>query len=674
MISVSNEYKEIMNRPIRNRIFISVGIGIINQDAQESGTASTESKAYWSYGNIFNTNQEKIEYATLEENFCKVDGSMYFIPENDEFMQLKNNGITTEDVLSAIRIDFPQIYAIKGITLNFGSAHPTEFTIETSEKTLSYTNDLEVFETTDVLGDTDHIIITPIAMVGGQQRFRLKSVLMGVGLQYSNEQTKDFNLNEYVSSISEELPNESINYSFYDEENRFDVDNESSFMDYLETMQKMTISFGLELDNGNVEWHQIATQFLEKWKSQKGIVSLAATDRLSQMEDTYSLGNKIYTRTAYEEAESIFADAGLEPDEYFIDDYLQDITLTNPMPEAMHKECLQLLANACRCIIRQDENGRIIIRANFANILDTDDLIVETNGVADWSKPQNILIGTSVVYSDLTKNFFKTDGTMYFLPEDEDYLETSYVSEQISDENGLFEKNPMITIILPASYSYYGVNINFDGNTPQEMIIHTYKSDLLQESIKFADLVQESYLLHEFKSFDKMVFEITKGYPNNRVLINKISFGDLSDYVLIRNNMMENPIGYKEKRVKATRVKVFTFTGNKDGTYQEVEDSVYVTKVINTIGEIKTLENPLISTQEQAELLAEWIGNYYANNVSYDVEYRGEPRLSSVDIIRMEYETKDSLKVEVASHKLNFTSGKLSGSLEFRRALRMIGV
>ena len=70
MISVSNEYKQGMSRPNRNRAFISVGIGIINQNAQEDGKAQGDF-AYWSYGNVFNSNQTRVEYATLEENFLR---------------------------------------------------------------------------------------------------------------------------------------------------------------------------------------------------------------------------------------------------------------------------------------------------------------------------------------------------------------------------------------------------------------------------------------------------------------------------------------------------------------------------------------------------------------------------------------------------------------------------
>lgn len=823
MISVSSQYKDIMTRYKRNKSYISVGIGIIDQEAQASAQASAET-AYWSKGNIFNSNQSRIEYATLEENQNKADGKMLFLPENNELMQLLNNGIVTDAVRGSVRIDFPQLYSIKGITLVFGSAYPTEFTVKTVEKTLTYTNNSERFFTYDVLGDTDYIIITPSEMVGGEQRFRLQSVLMGVGLSYTNEQTKSFKHSEEVSTISEELPKESTNFSFYDEENLFDVNDDNSFIDFLETMQKVTISFGLELDDGTVEWHQVATNYLKTWKSQKGVVTLTATDRLSQMKDKYEIGNKIYTRTAYEEAESIFADAGIQPDEYFIDDYLNDVILTNPMPKGTHKQSLQLLANACRCAIRQDAYGKIMIIANFAVVIDPEDLTVSTNGHTKWSKPDNILIGSDIVYGDLTKNFLKADGVMYFLPENESYLETSYVSEQVADGNGIFDKNllkntatsqtingveflinddgsvtvngtasaqsvlalqngielkkgtyvlsgcplgsmtgdgtlknyginfrdndnekskynvidglksswdyvvgysavedlvfevledvhntrssiviqkgttvenltfypmirpasntdesyqpyqenPTIKIQMPAAYTYFGVNVEFDGNPPQEMKILTYNSDSLVGSVVFKDLQKKNNLIHEFKRFDRMVFEFTKGYPLNRVLVNKISFGALSDYVLTTRDMMKNPVGYKEERVKAVRTKIYTYENDQNGKPQEVKDEVYVERLVSGVGVVKTLSNPLISTQEHAELLAEWMGNYYANNIYYTVNYRGRPDVNATDVIHMESDKKNNIQVEVGKNDISF-NGAFSGKFELRRAVKMIG-
>lgn len=670
MISVSSQYKEIMSRPKRNRAFISVGIGIINQNAQASGTVNG-AFAYWSKGNIFDANKKNIEYATLEENFMRADGEMLFLPENNEMLQLNTNGIATDSIMGLVRIDFPQMYDIKGLTIDFGSAYPTELQIETAEKTLDYSNDSSQFVTMDVLGDTDFIIIRPVSMVGGQQRLRIQNILMGVGLSYMNEQTKNFSHKDFCSTISEELPSENTSFTFFDEENRFNVDDDNSFIAYLEEMQKVTVSFGLELDDGSVEWHQIATNYLKSWKSQNGIVTLNATDRLSQMKEKYEKGFKIYERTAYEEAESILTDAGLNPDEYYIDEYLKDVILTNPMPKKNHKTCLQLLANACRCILKQDENGRIIIRANFANVIDPEDITILTNGHTKWSEPRNIIIGSEVVYADLTRDFLKADGKMYFLPEDESYLDTGYVSEQVADSDGYFSANPTITIQLPAAYTYHGVNVDFGGNPPSEMIVHTYKYEEIVESVSFTDIVDKNILIHEFKDFDKMVFEFTKGYPDNHVLVNRISFGDLSDYTLNKLDWMKFPVGYKETRTKLLRVKIFSYANDEEGKPKETEDEVFAERIIGAVGVTKTLQNPLISTEEHAQLLAEWIGNYYSNNVYYTVKYRGEPRVMSTDIIHAYSDIKNNMQVEVTQNDISF-NGSFSGNMEYRRALKMM--
>ncbi len=669
MKSVSSDYKEIMNRQIRNRAYVSVGLGIVNQNAQKDAVVSTDCADWCNRNAIFDNGTAQKVYATMEQNFLKTDGSMVFMPE--QYLQELTACAVTAELLGALRIDFERVYDIKGLTLDFGEAFPTEFVVETAEKTYIYTNDVWKFVTTDVLGETDYIIITPRSMAGGQQRLRIYSIVMGVGLTFSNADVQSVSAGSSASSISAELPEEKVSLSLFDQENRFLVEDNNSFLQYLEIMQKVTLSFGLELDNGKIEWLKYATLFLSDWDSKKGIFTVNAVDRLSHMEEEYTLGNKIYERTAYDEAISILTDAGLEADEYRLDECLRDVVLHNPMPEASHRECLQLLANASRCILLQDAEGRIVIRANFANVIGPEHLELVTNGAASWSNPENVLYGTEYVYADMTNNFFKADGTMYFLPEDSTYLATSYVSDKMSDENGLFTVNPEISVTLPAAYVYYGVHMKFDGNPPKEVTVHTYSGGTSVQEVTFTDLEQESTLYHEFAAFDQMVFEFCKTEPFNRILVNEISFGDLSDYMLTKDLMLENPHGYAEEKTKSVSVKVFTFEKDEDGNAKEVQDEVFVKKVLNIAGKNKVCENQLVSTEEHALLLAEWLGNYYANNISYDVNYRGEPRISAGDIIRMESDVINQLQVEVVSQSLKF-DGTFHGSLELRKALKLV--
>lgn len=672
MKKVTSAFRNAMSQRIRDRAFISVGIGIINTDAQNTAHFSGE-YAYWSNKSLpFRNDAKYVEYATLEHSYMRSDGEMLFLPRTDnDFYQVQNAPLTTNDIMGKIRIDFPQEYSIKGITLVFGRYFPTKFKIITDAKELTYENSNTEFSTHDVLGDTTNIEIIPLTMTGGNKRLRLEKIVMGVGLTYTNKDVASSDFEEFVNGVSNEIPYQKFNVTILDNNNVYNVDDNNSFINFLETGQRITLSYGITLDDGQVEWMQKSSMLLSDWKSQRNKMSFSATDIFETMEDEYSKGNKIYDRTAYVEAISILQDFGLEPDEYVIDDCLRDITLHNPMPKAKHRECLQLLCNATRCILFQDENGKVVIKSNFANVIDPEDMQVNSNGVAWWGNAKNVLYGNNNVYADLTRHFMRADENQFFLPRDTSNVaqKTGYVTDVVSDVDGLFSENPILSIKLPAAYTYYGAYITFQGNPPKEMKVHTYQGDKLQKTYSYSNLKGKTLLNDEFNNFDRMDFEITKVYPINRVLIDRISFGNLSDYTLTTDAMLESPYGYAEKKTKDVLVKIFTFENDENGEPKEVEDSVYLKRNINNAGEVKYCENQLISTEAHARMIAEWLGNYYANNISYDVEYRGDPILDAADIIYMESSIVDNLQVEVEKNKLSF-NGAFSGNLELRRAMR----
>lgn len=672
MIKASNAYKSAMQKKIRDRAYISITLGVVNGDAQNKAYFDGD-YAYWGNKVLpFRNDAEYTEYATLEQNYMRVDGQMYFLPrETSGLYQLRNAPLTTQNVMETVKVAFPQEYSIKGLTIDFGKYYPTSFKIVTDEKELTYTNDKHDFSTTDVIGDTTKIQIIPISMVGGNKRLRVEKIVMGVGLTYRNNDVSTASFEEFVNGISAEIPYRKLSVTILDKNNVYNVDDDNSFINFLETGQKMELSYGMVLSDETVEWHKKATILLTDWNSKKNQMSFTANDVLSTLEDNYTIGNKIYDRTAYAEAISILKDAGFEPDEYFVDDCLRDVILHNPMPEAPHKECLQLLCNASRCILFVDSDGRVNIKANFANVIDPADMQVTSNGTAWWGNATNVLYGNNNVYAELTRNFMRVDGSQFFLPRNTGTAieQTGYVTSNVSDEKGLFSENPVLTLKLPAAYTYYGLYISFQGNPPKEMKVSTYNGDTLLKTFKYDDLKEKSLLNDEFENFDSIRFEITKAYPKNRVLIDKISFGDLSDYELKKDSMTENPYGYAERKTKDVFVKIYTFQNGEDNTPQVVEDNVYLKKSINNSGEIRYCENQLISTEDHARTVAEWLGNYYANNISYDVQYRGNPVLEAADIIFMESDIVNSLQVEVETHKLNF-NGAFNGSLQLRRAMR----
>ena len=86
----------------------------------------------------------------MEQDFSKVDGTMYFLPEEYSDYDFYNNGMVTSGLLESIYISFVGNFAdIKGLTIDFGECHPTSFTIQSDNGTKTYENSGKIFVTED---------------------------------------------------------------------------------------------------------------------------------------------------------------------------------------------------------------------------------------------------------------------------------------------------------------------------------------------------------------------------------------------------------------------------------------------------------------------------------------------------------------------------------------------
>lgn len=176
-------------------------------------------------------------------------------------------------------------------------------------------------------------------------------------------------------------------------------------------------------------------------------------------------GGKSY----YALAEEILKDAGIS--EYYIDPRLKKLYSNNPIPRVKYKEALQIIANACRCVLTQSRDGKVQIKSNFMPSAS-----IATNGEETYSNAANVLTDTpKVEYATLAGNYTPTDGTMFFLPRNgKAALTTGYVSKEISGANGTFTKNPIVTITMEAIRAYYGLKLVFGTALPAAFTIRTY--------------------------------------------------------------------------------------------------------------------------------------------------------------------------------------------------------
>ena len=104
-----------------------------------------------------------------------------------------------------------------------------------------------------------------------------------------------------------------------------------------------------------------------------------------------------------------------------------------------------------------------------------------------------------------------------------------------------------------------------------------------------------------------------------------------------------------------------TISGKK---YKKVTSSISVP--LNDNGDTINWDNPVIATANVARSVGNWLADYYAAPIEYDVDWRGDPRLEAGDIIRLERKGKSRVYVRVYQNELSF-NGAWSGRILARR-------
>lgn len=737
MQKVSKAYKESMKSSLRERAYIMISFGLVNQEAQAKATVDNGSYAYYSNkDNIFGEHIDDTVYATLEEEFTKVDGSMFFLPRATEGGRYYDTGIVSDKLVSEARceviISLNTIATdFKGLTINFGENYPVDFDIVGSTgQTIEFRgNTKSKWSTEEVLENTTYIKLVFYKMKNPQSRLRIYSIMFGYGLVYYNDSVMSSALDSYVSPIGADVPQFDFSVTLKNYDHYFNVDNPNSAINYLETGQEMNIMYGYQTPGSDtIEWIQGNHLWCSEWESDDNTATIRCQDIFRNMDGEYVKG--LYSaagKSYYALAEEILKDAGVS--EYYIDPRLKKLYSNNPIPRVKYKEALQIIANACRCVLTQSRDGKVQIKSNFMPSAS-----ITTNGEETYSNAANVLTDTpKVEYATLAGNYTPTDGTMFFLPRNgKAALTTGYVSKEISGANGTFTKNPIVTITMKAIRAYYGLKLVFGTALPAAFTIRTYKGGepVNEYPVEKDEINTTSIILRDFDDFDVMKIEFTKtAEPYNRIVLNYFSLSDVVDFTMNRRDMTSSPKAIKQELIKEVIVPCYTYQENnreenlvyedidvvagevetyyiQDPSYgykvklDEVEGKAtvvawsnyfvtikfnvtgsfklevqgyrykivekYATVSLNARGKTVKWKNPLISNTTMANELAAWLADYYTAGIEYEYDTRGNPELDATDIVYQENEFHDGMRVNIYRHTVNFKQA-FSGRVTARR-------
>lgn len=737
MQKVSTAYRESMKSSLRERAYIMLSFGLINQEAQAKAKIGEGAfTRFTKTDNIFGKRTDTTTYATLEENFTKVDGSMFFLPRGTAVGGYYDTGLTSENLISegnfslVINLNIAAT-DFKGITIDFGENYPVDFDIasdhgqvvEFRDNTQSEVSTEEVFE------NTTSLTLTFYKMKNLKSRLRIYSIMFGYGLVYYNDSVMDSMLDSYVSPIGADIPQIDFTVTLKNYDKYFNVDNPRSAINFLETGQEMDVFYGYQLPNGGgVEWIKGNHLICSEWESDDYSATIHCQDVFRSMDTEYYHGAYNAAGTNYFNlAVEILQIAGIS--DYYLDPRLKNLYTKNPLPRVKCKEALQIIANACRCVLTQSRDGVVQIKSNFAP-----EASISSNGEAPYSKVSAVLTNDSKdEYATLATGYTVVDGGMFFLPRSlKRGLNTGFVSSAISGADGMFTTNPVLTVTQEAICMYYGVKLVFGNALPSGMVIRTYNTgNLVEEYTVDDEITKEMVIIHTFDDFDTMKVEFTgTAEPYNRIVLNSFAFGDVTNFTMTKGDMTSSPKAIKQEVVKEVIVPCYSYqTGNPEesliseevtvtageemtfflgaasygyrttldeatsdkvsitasgnyyvtvkftvaGTYQ-FEVWGYRYKVIERYATVKLhergktvkWENPLISDMTMASDLAEWIADYYSAGIEYEYNTRGNPEIDVNDIVYQENEFRDNMKVTIYRATLNFSQA-FSGKITARR-------
>lgn len=568
MQAVSQAYKEMMKiKAPRSHSFIRVTIGLINQEAQ-SGAFVSDIGNYTYYSNLkwpLDNYEVKELYVTCDQDYVAVNSSMYFLPRKSQDVVL-NQGIVTDQLLGVIEIHFSIPHDLKGLTINFGKAYAVDFVIESNHNVVEIIGNTDSqFITEEIFEAATFLRFIPAKMINGQSRFRIHQITMGMGIFFDNRTILSATKREHISPVSEELPTLDFDLKIDNKDRIFDIENEESTVNFLEIGQTIEVLYGQELENGTIEWMPGATTQLKSWSADDKEMSFSSSDRFDSMDNTYYRG--LYRTdgiSLYDLAVDVFKDAGIDNRTYWLDQYLKDIIVYNPMPVVQHKEALQLIANAGRCVIGQDRFGNIFVKSSFVP-----DMSSSSDNETYYSHASKVLNkAPKCEYALAGNDYSDVKPTQFFLPRENKgaaYLSIGYISDAVADDKGEFIYNPTLVIALEASYKCFGLTLEFGRNHPAEMVFHAYHNEVLVEDYVVRELAATTVINHEFPEFDYLVLEFTKGVPYNRIVLDNIVFGDSTDYVFEYGcELFKTPKGTQLAKVRELQIVRTLYSQNSE--------------------------------------------------------------------------------------------------------------
>jgi len=725
MQPVSTAYKTQMKKSIRNRSFVRVSYGVFNLSAKIQAQFADNGHTNYSQLTINDDVLPDKQYATLERNYWRADGTQRILPAVGPYgytgyvSDVLSGGNNTFTANPIITIQFTDTQDIYGLTFIF-----EDYSKEIKVNGTSYYPNSNEYTMPDKLVGVTEITIEFVKSFAAGRRIRLNRIQFGQIVSFGNKELIKTSYATSVDFVSLTLTKKSLAFVIDNMNQLYNPLNPQGMTAFMDERQPIEIDYGYTLDDGSVEWIVGDNLVLESAPVVAGDqATFTAVDNLSNLTGMFSHG--LYRPsgiTLYDLAEEVLTDAGVE--HYIIDEHLRSVITKAALPVATHRECLQIIANAGQCILYTDRTGAIKLEI----ALDPTIRIYDNGHVvfSDSDSAYNDSELPTQKYIDFLPNSWRGDKVI--LPDNGNYMRTGFVSDRICDSTGLFAIYPVYGWTYSFPYSVFQIPITFD-NIDSEYATEfdvVYKANGVE--IDRLNVVNNSVnytVEHAVSGITSVEIEIHKwSVGTRRAIINQIGGGRVNDMNIDFGTATDKPTVTKLALAKSVEVLCYiytpesaaaelykadmilsgeitlnishdasteittsvtggTITSESHYTYYSTvtltgagsatlilsgkkltNSSISVIKEINPKGETKTpLQNPLITDVTNAQNTAIWLADYFFKRNQLTTDYRGNPELDAHDLIYMESQFQSLFPARIMEHKIEF-DGSLKGSVK----------
>ena len=380
MISVSNEYKTAVYAQERaakaKLIFKFVDI---DADIDATPTVTSEASVSEKTQLFNNVRDTKYKYATLENDYWKLDGSFGLTPKPAEtgyeigwWSDLLSGVGGTYSTAQVLTISFSKDHSSIGTTITFDTIvneYASDFTIVYKDSggstlhTATITgNTLTEYILAQNVSNFRSIVITITKWKISNRRVRILEIDFGIIETYDGEKLINFDVLEELDTISNTVTSNEIKFTIDNQNKAFNIINPDGLVPYLQRKQKIYPYIGITKADLVTEYVSMGIFYLKEWLSNEGTMtaSFVARDILDTLSDDTFASTSYTSKTLKYIIDDIMTKASIT--DYTVDSALTSVTTTGTLPESTYREALQTVCIAGMAVIYVDRNGTIQIK------------------------------------------------------------------------------------------------------------------------------------------------------------------------------------------------------------------------------------------------------------------------------------------------------------------------